>query len=311
MDSRLLLRKHIEEEHKEKETHHNQSELAQENAKLKEELRALKDNYERLSDIFNKQQEDFNSQKLIIEVDIPKTREGFRQLKAENEELKVRNDTLFKLGDVALKKYEKNEKHPNTKTKEDAIEVVGTDDVIIDSDDLQVLAKNKAKGFRRSDPTAPAEVPLYSDVVQAPRGQAGHAARQQHPPQAPEHYQTLRSQRPQQVPQNSSKDATKYCHYFNNGTCHFEEKYARKCIFLHKKAPICSYDEKCNRKKCMFSHVKKHQNRNTEHFLGQTPQNTTLQEIIQQVLGTVLKNQEKPQQIPVWQNNPWQRRNYQ
>ena len=95
-ESRTQLEKHSEEKHKE-DTSQKCCDLAKENAELKEELRAVKDNFERLSDIYKKKQEDFNEQKLIIEIDLAKTREAFRQVKTENEELKVRNDTLFKL----------------------------------------------------------------------------------------------------------------------------------------------------------------------------------------------------------------------
>ena len=256
------------------------------------------DDFEKLSDIYKKQQEEYNEQKLIIEVDLAKTREEFRQMKTENEELKVKNDTLFKLGNIALKK---NEKYYNKETNEDVIEVVEEDDV--DTEDLEVLAKNKDNGFRRSGPTTPARktnIPLYSQVVGA-KHQPGPAGRQQHRQQAPPPREGQQDQAPQKGPRNSIR----YCHYFNNGTCFFEEKYGRKCIFAHSKAPICKYAGNCNRKKCMFSHEKQQIQENREHFLGRRQPNTSLQSLLQQALETFLNNQQPAQQIRVWQRRPY------
>ena len=308
LDSRILLKKHIEETHRTDKTSQEFGELLEENAKLKEELRAVKDNFERLSDIHRKQQEEFNEQKLIIEVDLAKTREEYKRMKTENEELKVRNDTLFKLGNIALKKYETNENSLNTKSiEDDTIEVVDDDDDIEMDKGLEVLAKNKARGFKRSDPTAPpcpTDRPLYSQVA-ADRSQADQGGHQQQRRQVPQEH---REPQHHQAPRNSSNNRIRYCHYFNNGSCRFEEKYGRKCIFSHEKAPICSFDGKCNRKKCMFSHVKekKSSNINKESFLGQRPQNITLQTFLQQVLGTIMNSQKQAQQNPGWQRRPYQ-----
>ena len=50
----------------------------------------------------------------------------------------------------------------------------------------------------------------------------------------------------------SVKSVKRYCHYWNNsGNCTF-----RNCIFAHEKSPICNFDGKCHRKKCMYSHMK-------------------------------------------------------
>ena len=296
VDSRVLLRKHIKDEHDD--TSLEEKKLAEDNHKLNLEIRRVKDDYERLSDIYKKQQEEFNEQKLIIEMDLAKTREGFRQMKAENEELKVKNDTLYKLGNIALKKREDNSP---TKSVVDTTEVIH--DEIIDIDDIEVLARNKDNGFRRSDPTAPAckpDRPLYSQVAAAQRSQAGRAEHQAH--QVPQVHRQQESQN------RSSKVTMKYCHYYNNGTCHFEEKYGRKCVFSHEKAPICKFDEKCNRKKCMYSHLNKPKNQNND-FLGRKPQNNSLQALIQQLLGTLSMNQEQTQRG--WQSRGWKRRTYQ
>ena len=60
-----------------------------------------------------------------------------------------------------------------------------------------------------------------------------------------------------------------YCHNWNNkGSCNFETRTGRPCKFLHKTAPICSFDGICDRKFCMYVH----QNQNMA-FLAKAPQN--------------------------------------
>ena len=54
VDSRSLLKKHMEEEHDRNITSGESLETVTENVKLKEELRAIKDDFERLSVIYNK-----------------------------------------------------------------------------------------------------------------------------------------------------------------------------------------------------------------------------------------------------------------
>ena len=311
VDSRILLRKHSRDEHSESIAEED-SVLIQENSELKEQLRILKDDFERLSDIYKKQQDEFNEQKLIIEVDLAKTREGFKLMKTENEELKVKNETLFKLGNIALKKFETNENNLNTmSTEKETIEIVDDDNDNGMDVGLEELVKNKAKGFRRTDPTAPpsqTDGRLYSQVA-ANRSQGDQGGQQQRPRQAPREHQEPQNHKAAARSSNNSNNRIKYCHYFNNGFCHFEAKYGRKCIFSHEKAPICSFDGKCNRKKCMFSHEKRNMSSNIQKdiFLEQRPQpqNITLQAFLQQVLGTMMSSQ-----TPTQQYQGWQRRAY-
>ena len=72
------------------------------------------------------------------------------------------------------------------------------------------------------------------------------------------------------------KEKTQFCHYFSDfGHCSYEEKTGKACRFSHVKAPVCKFDGKCTREKCMFSHTKKnnsHQGNNQQkqnHFLYQ------------------------------------------
>ena len=62
--------------------------------------------------------------------------------------------------------------------------------------------------------------------------------------------------------QTTTKPAHKvsYCHFFSNfGKCNFEDKNGRKCKFSHEKAPLCNFDGKCNRQKCMYAHSRANQ----------------------------------------------------
>ena len=64
--------------------------------------------------------------------------------------------------------------------------------------------------------------------------------------------------RPPSTDNNSHKNFTndrsnrRFCHFWNN----FRKCTFKNCIFAHEKSPVCKFDGHCNRKKCMFSHVK-------------------------------------------------------
>jgi hypothetical protein len=114
----------------------------------------------------------------------------------------------------------------------------------------QQFLANKIRGFRRADPSQPAErntgagktvpKPSFSLVT------------------ANDDVAKTESKRVPAPPTNTPKH---YCHYFNNsGNAH-----GKLCKFLHSKAPVCSFDAKCNRQKCMFQHTPK------SSFLGRSP----------------------------------------
>ena len=53
------------------------------------------------------------------------------------------------------------------------------------------------------------------------------------------------------------ENSSKFCHYFSNiGKCTYEELSGKKCRYKHEKAPMCHFDDICNRNKCMYSHTK-------------------------------------------------------
>ena len=133
----------------------------------------------------------------------------------------------------------------HVKAKEPIMEIVEDQD----EDGLEALVKsvvdNKASGYRRSNPSAAAE------IVKEPTNKS---------PNNDPHKETTQTQveSPNIEKVRSPSQKVRYCHFFSNfGYCKFEEEQGRKCKFIHKKAPICKYDGKCNREKCMFSHTKK------------------------------------------------------
>ena len=68
----------------------------------------------------------------------------------------------------------------------------------------------------------------------------------------------------------ANNEIIKYCHHWNNfGSCHFETKNGRPCKFVHRQAPRCNFDGKCNRKLCMYMH----QNQNMS-FLASAQMNS-------------------------------------
>ena len=100
----------------------------------------MKDDFERLSNIYRKEQDDFKDLKLNIDIDLTKTRDEYRRMKAENEKLNVKNDTLYKLGAIALE-HNKKKAAINRKQEEDIIEVVEEETVNIE--DIEKLVNGK------------------------------------------------------------------------------------------------------------------------------------------------------------------------
>ena len=147
--------------------------IVNENSKLKNELRSVKDDFERLSEIYRKEQQDFKDLKLNIDIDLSKTREEYRRMKVENEKLIARNDTLYKLGNIALnQKEKKTEKESENRNDEDNIEII-EEEVI----DIESIVKDKLRGFRRTNPTSTPQAEnntgvsnarLYSQAASSP-----------------------------------------------------------------------------------------------------------------------------------------------
>jgi hypothetical protein len=190
----------------------------------------VKEDFERLQDIFETRNNVTKTDNRETEVELADIREQFRVTKTENEFLREKNDTLFKLGRMALQKK-----------KEPELEIIEDND----EDGLDALVNstvnNQKTGFRRAGPATYAE-----KVNQHPTKKAN-----------------TEKEKDNNAKVNTSpfeKKATnaneKYCHFFSNfGRCHFEETAGRKCRFSHRKAPVCKYDGACNRNKCMFTHV--------------------------------------------------------
>ena len=131
---------------------------------------------------------------------------------------------------------------------EEFIEVIATEEVTIeDVDDVdgghfdQVLLANRRRGFKRSTPANSAEqnsapkenpVPSFADTAANRRAAVSGTNTTVRDPPKP----------------NTGK---LYCHYFNNArNC----PHGNTCKFSHTKAPICSFDVNCDRKKCMYQH---------------------------------------------------------
>ena len=104
----------------------------------------------------------------------------------------------------------------------------------------QQLLANKIRGFRRTGPSQPAERNKGSGKTDPKPSFAAVTAKNG--------VANNESERAPAPPTNTPK---LYCHYFNNsGNC----SHGNKCKFVHSKAPVCSFDANCNRKKCMFQH---------------------------------------------------------
>ena len=206
-----------------------------ENKTLKLEMAKLKEDFEKLHEIFETSKNAANKDNIDVDVELSNLREKFRVTKTENEFLKEKDETLFKLGKIAL---------DNKKTKEPEIEIVEDGD----EDGLDVLVQsvidNKNSGFRRVGPAT------YADKVNK-EDSKNNATENATKPKI----NTANQDNSANIPRNHIN--VKYCHFFSNfGECDHEVRTGFKCRYSHKKAPNCKYDGNCNRMKCMFTHIK-------------------------------------------------------
>ena len=163
-----------------------------------------------------------------IDTELANVREKFRVAKEENIYLKEKNDTLFKLGRMALEKES---------AKKPILEIVEQED----QDGLDALVQSviKDKNGNSTITTSEVSVPNVNQVNSSNYSQQTH-------------------NNTHTAPDRREKDEVKkqkFCHYFSNfGHCKFEEDTGRKCKFEHRKAPACKFGKECNRDKCMYSH---------------------------------------------------------
>ena len=222
--------------------------------------------------MFHNSQEEVNKVKSEYESKIMEANDRFRVIKAENEELKVKVDVLFKLGQSYINRKEivnngkpeseKGKGATDIKIKEpenDDIEVV--EDISVE--DLGTWTQNKLRGFKRA---SPASAPLKNPSANPPPGASRSRAS---PPSAtPRTPLTLPSATHGNSPSHShgqdsrrTPQSPRYCHYFvNYGKCNFQERTGQECKFEHRKAPMCNTGTRCTRQKCMFNHPKLSEN---------------------------------------------------
>ena len=275
--------------------------ILEENNKLKKENENLKDDFERLTDIFENTRNNSQDDSRNNNVELNKVREEYRIIKTENEFLKEKNDTLFKLGKIAL---DKNNNVTETEVIEDEDEN-GLDTLVRSSlenrankftrrDPASYAERSKAKEVpnpttapktsQDNESSSRTKTTEANGAPKAPQDPVSPAA-----PRAPQDPVSPAVPRAPQDPVSppgtrappgassslptsveNQRNRISYCHFFSNyGRCHFEEETGRKCKFSHIKAPVCSYNGHCDRKKCMFSNTK----RNNDVHRGQNPSN--------------------------------------
>ena len=119
--------------------------------------------------------------------------------KTENEFLREKNDTLFKLGRMALQKK-----------KEPELEIVKDND----EDGLDALVNNQKTGFRRAGPAT------YAEKVNQDPTKKANSEREK---------DNIAKLNTSPLENKATNGNAKYCHFFSNfGRCHFEEKAVRK-----------------------------------------------------------------------------------
>ena len=235
--------------------------------KQKDEVSKLKEDFERLQSIFEVTKNASKKDTKEIDEELANVREQFRVTKEENIYLKEKNDTLFKLGRMAIEKES---------AKESILEIVEQED----QDGLyalvhSVIQNKKSSSSSQTSATSAQNVNQEnssSNIQQSRKNTQTSSARKE----------------------NSDIRKTKFCHYFSNfGHCKFEEDTGRKCKFEHKKAPTCKFGRECNREKCMYSHQQLPLNANNSGRNPRTP-------FLHRSHPTYNRNQNWQPQPPVW-----------
>ena len=274
--TRELLGKHFQEIHKDNTSIINtdepeETETNEDPSKIKEELRMLKNNFERLESMFQDSLEEVDKVRSEYEAKLIEANDKFRNVKAENEELKEKVDVLFKLGRSYINKKErilqdeKNEKKEAPGSPEEEIETISIDEVT-EEEDLTAWSKNKLRGFKRVSPAAPS-APKVNDVNKAKTSPKAKPEVPERMPTAPE---ASTGRAPPGFPPVAPGGRKQYCHYFvNQGKCTYEEKTGERCRFAHEQAPMCRSGLACDRNKCMYSHPRVGGTQNM-HFLDRS-----------------------------------------
>ena len=204
-------------------------EILAENIKLKAELTALSDSYERLTAMYKVLKEEKRAGGNESKKELEEAQENLRVALTENEKLRETNNIQNNLCKIWMKEHNENEKET---------EIVVDEQLENNEEDLvTTFLQNRRRGFKRTSPSSPAEQKSKDSTHYVPNRNI-----------------TNNSDSHRNIPNKSkSSGSTKrYCHFWNNsGNCTF-----RNCIFLHEKSPVCNFDGKCNRKKCMYSHMK-------------------------------------------------------
>ena len=223
--------------------------------KLRKDYKELKNNFDRLESMYHDSLEEVNQVKSEYESKLIIANDSFTVIKTENEVLKEKVDVLFKLGRSYLNNTKNTQEEINGKEQKkdtqpkDTKHIVEEDDAE-DIESLDAWTKNKMRGFKRVDPTAPPQPTPPPSRSRLPK----------EPPAPPRRTATDTNTTPTPAESNNDSESEsrfkgKYCHFFvNSGKCPFEERTGDKCKFEHKSAPMFNFGISCTRPKCMFSH---------------------------------------------------------
>ena len=257
---------------------------SQEETNLKEELRVLKSHFQRLEQLFKSSKEEVEKVKSDYEARLMEANDKFRNVKAENEELKEKVDVLFKLGRSYINRKETLENSENTEKEvikettakgNDEIEVIEEYNV----DDLSTWTQNKLRGFKRTNPGAtpvknvnskPNRINGYTKGGVNPNRKSFPTTSPVSPTSSPSSPTPPPTPKPTSSADTRTTGPPRFCHYYvNYGQCSYEERTGEKCKFEHRKAPMCNSGISCTKTKCMFMHPKTSENHNRNNFLGQ------------------------------------------
>ena len=224
--------------------------LVAENATLKRKYQGILDSYDRLTVMYNAVKEDSKKKEDEYKKELNETQETLRITLSECEKLKETNDIQSNLWKIWLEEHGENRttekpsysKVTSSKPSEEDEDIL-VEENIEGEDPLTVLLRNGRRGFSRVSPAAP-PLPNSSYNKSKTTNKAGKNVSFK----TSSYNEESANKRPSVSQGHNTK---KYCHYWNNGgMCSY-----KNCRFLHEKSPVCKFDGRCTRNKCMFSHV--------------------------------------------------------
>ena len=267
-------------------------------------MRLLKRNFQRLDTMYKESQEEIIKIKAEHNQSLTKASEEYARLVNENEALKDKNETLYKLSKSYLERQNDTQNsqvlNPNNSDPPPSVQSDITEIIEEENTQNKDWSTNILRGFKKKKVSC-SQTQEQNNIENSVN----------HHPSSKDRSSTgnLSSPLNQLAPQSDDIQPRykRYCQFFaNTGKCAYEERTGNKCRYLHEKPPLCKFGINCSKMKCIFSHPRLKgvpAEVNTNDFLG------NIKNLINMINPWLNQSTGNPWNIPARPNiNPWQAR---